>query len=51
MFRENKKNKFRMAAYRKIRTNNEEQESSLETQISYYRKLIAENENRQFMKI
>ena len=37
--------KLRVAAYCRISTNHEEQESSLETQISYYGKLIAVHED------
>lgn len=44
-------NKLRVAAYCRVSTNHEEQESSLETQISYYGKLIAERENWQLVKI
>ena len=36
--------KLRVAAYCRVSTNHEEQESSLETQISYYEKLITEHE-------
>lgn len=36
-------NKLRVAANCRASTNHEEQESSLETQISYYEKLIAEH--------
>lgn len=38
-------NKLRVAAYCRVSTNHEEQESSLETQISYYGKLIAEHKD------
>lgn len=44
-------NKLRVAAYCRVSTNHEEQESSLETQISYYGKLIAEREGWQLVKI
>ena len=44
-------NKLRVAAYCRVSTNHKEQESSLETQISYYGKLIAERENWQLVKI
>lgn len=37
--------KLRVATYCRISTNHEEQESSLETQISYYGKLIAGHED------
>lgn len=40
--------KLRVAAYRRVSTNHKEQESSFETQISYYEKLIAE---RKLVKI
>ena len=43
--------KLRVAAYCRVSTNHEEQESSLETQISYYEKLITEHENWQLVKI
>ena len=43
--------KLRVAAYYRVSTNHEEQKSSLETQISYYEKLIAEHENWQLVKI
>lgn len=42
---------LRVAAYCRVGTNYEEQESSLEMQISYYRKLIAECEGWQLVKI
>lgn len=38
-------NKLRVAAYCRVSTNHEEQEFSLETQISYYGKLIAEHKD------
>ena len=44
-------NKLRVAAYCRVSTNHEQQESSLETQISYYGKLIAEREGWQLVKI
>ncbi len=44
-------NKLRVVAYCRVSTNHEEQESSLETQISYYRKLISERESWQLVKI
>lgn len=44
-------NKLRVAAYCRVSTNHEEQESSLETQISYYGKLIAEYRDWQLVKI
>ena len=37
--------KLRVAAYCRVSTNHEEQESSLETQVSYYGKLIAEHKS------
>lgn len=43
-------NNLRVAAYHRVSTKHEEQESSLETQISYYRKLIAEREGWQLVK-
>lgn len=43
--------KLRVATYCRISTNHEEQESSLETQISYYGKLIAGHEDWGFVKI
>lgn len=43
--------KLRVATYCRISTNHEEQESSLETQISYYGKLIAGHEDWEFVKI
>lgn len=43
--------KFRVAAYCRVSTNHEEQESSLETQVSYYGKLIAEHKEWQLIKI
>lgn len=43
--------KHRVAAYCRISTNHEEQESSLETQISYYGKLIAGHEDWELVKI
>ncbi len=44
-------NKLRVVAYCRVSTNQEEQESSLETQTSYYRKLISERESWQLVKI
>lgn len=44
-------NKLRVAAYCRVSTNYEEQESSLETQISYYGKPIAEHNDWQLVKI
>ncbi|MBD5116306.1 MAG: recombinase family protein [Ruminococcaceae bacterium] len=44
-------NKLRVAAYCRVSTNHEEQESSLETQISYYGKFIAEHKDWQLVKI
>ncbi len=44
-------NKLRVAAYCRVSTNHEEQESSLETQISYYGKLISEYTDWQLVKI
>ena len=44
-------NKLRVAAYCRVSTNHEEQESSLETQISYYGKLIAKRKDWQLVKI
>ncbi len=44
-------NNLRVAAYCRVSTNHEEQESSLETQISYYEKLITEHEDWQLVKI
>lgn len=43
--------KLRVAAYCRISTNHGEQESSLETQISYYGKLIAGHEDWELVKI
>ncbi len=43
--------KFRVVAYYRVSTNHEEQESSLETQVSYYGKLIAEHKDWQLVKI
>ena len=43
--------KLRVAAYCRVSTNHEEQELSLETQISYYEKLITEHEGWQLVKI
>ncbi len=43
--------KFRFAAYCRVSTNHEEQESSLETQISYYEKLIAERDDWRLVKV
>ena len=43
--------KLRVAAYCRVSTNHDEQESSLETQISYYEKLITEHEGWQLVKI
>ncbi len=44
-------NKLRVAAYCRVSTNHEEQESSLEAQISYYGKLIAEHGGWELVKI
>ncbi len=44
-------NKLRVAAYCRVSTNHEEQEPSLETQISYYGKLIVEHKDWQLVKI
>ena len=44
-------NKLRVAAYCRVSTNHEEQESSLETQISYYEKLITEHEGWRLVKV
>lgn len=44
-------NKLRVAAYCRVSTNHEQQGSSLETQISYYGKLIAEREGWHLVKI
>ncbi len=44
-------NKLKVAAYCRVNTNHEEQESSLEMQISYYEKLITEREGWQLVKI
>lgn len=44
-------NKIRIAAYCRVSTNHEEQESSLEAQVSYYEKLIAEHDNWSLVKI
>lgn len=44
-------NKLMVAAYCRVSTNHKQQESSLETQISYYGKLIAEREGWQLVKI
>lgn len=43
--------KLRVAAYCRVSTNHEQQESSLETQISYYGKLIAEHDDWRLVKI
>lgn len=43
--------KLRVAAYCRVSTNHEEQESSLETQISYYGRLIANHEGWELVKI
>lgn len=43
--------KLRVAAYCRVSTNHEEQESSLEAQISYYGRLIAEHKDWQLVKI
>lgn len=43
--------KLRVAAYCRVSTNHEEQQSSLETQVSYYGKLISEHEDWQLAKI
>ena len=44
-------NKLRVAAYCRVSTNHEQQESSLETQFSYYSKLIAGHDGWQLVKI
>lgn len=44
-------NKLRVAAYCRVSTNHEQQESSLETQISYYGKLITKRGGCQLVKI
>ena len=44
-------NKLRVAAYCRVSTSHEEQESSLETQISYYEKLIAERDDWRLVKV
>ncbi len=44
-------NKLRVAAYCRVSTNHDEQESSLEAQISYYEKLITEHKGWQLVKI
>ena len=44
-------NKLRVAAYCRVSINHKEQESSLEAQISYYEKLIAEHDDWQLVKI
>lgn len=43
--------KLRVAAYCRVSTNHEQQESSLATQISYYGKLIAKHDGWQLVKI
>ncbi len=43
--------KLRVAAYCRVSTNHEEQELSLETQISYYSKLISAHEDWQLVEI
>lgn len=43
--------KLKVAAYCRVRTNHEEQESSLETQVSYYGKLIADHDGWKLVKI
>lgn len=43
--------KLKVSAYCRVSTNHEEQESSLETQVSYYGKLIAERKDWQLVKI
>jgi len=43
--------KLKVAAYCQVSTNHEEQESSLEAQMSYYEKLITEHECWEFVKI
>ena len=43
--------KFKVAAYCRVSTNHEEQESSLETQVSYYGKLIADHDGWKLVKI
>lgn len=44
-------NKLGVSAYCRVSTNHEQQESRLETQISYYGKLIVEREGWQLVKI
>ena len=44
-------NKLRVAAYCRVSTNHDEQELSLETQISYYEKLITKHEGWRLVKI
>ena len=43
--------KLRVAAYCRVSTNHEEQESSLEAQISYYEKLITSHKDWKLVKI
>ncbi len=43
--------KLKMAAYCRVSTNHDEQESSLEAQISYYEKLISDHEGWKLVKI
>ena len=42
---------LRVAAYCRVSTNHEEQESSLEAQISYYEKLIVSHKDWKLVKI
>lgn len=44
-------NKLKVAAYCRVSTNHEEQESSLEAQVSYYKKLITERSDWKLVKI
>lgn len=44
-------NKIKVAAYCRVSTNHEEQESSLEAQVLYYKKLITERDDWQLVKI
>ncbi len=43
--------KLKVAAYCRVSTNHEEQESSLEAQISYYKKLIVDHEGWKLVKV
>ena len=51
LFGGNGMNKLKVAAYCRVSTNHEEQESSLEAQASYYEKLIEEHDNWRLVKI